>query len=181
MFAASLDAVSYRNAMRHHAGAVAIVSTGKAGSRTGLTVTAACSLSDDPPSVIVCVNRSASAYRVIRAERAFCINLLAEDQQEIAACFAGRTGLKGEARFAFGEWSTLATGVPALDGAVANFDCQLFNDFEMKTHSIFVGHVKAVRARDGANPLLYLRGDYGRVDQIGVPSDLPISAEPASA
>jgi len=152
--------------MRNHAGAVAIITAGSQNNRTGLTATAVCSLSDDPPSLIVCVNRNASAYPVIKANRVFCVNLLADDQREIADCFAGRTGLKHESRFTMGEWTSLATGAPALADAVANFDCQLVSEHEMKTHAIFVGFVREVRIKPEANPLLYVRGNFGGIHPL---------------
>jgi flavin reductase (DIM6/NTAB) family NADH-FMN oxidoreductase RutF len=161
-----VDPSTYRDAMRNHAGAVAIITAGSPGNRTGLTATAVCSLSDDPPSLIVCVNRNASAYPIIKASRVFCVNLLAEDQHDIANCFAGRTDLKHESRFTVGNWTSLSTGAPALADAVANFDCQLFGDYDMKTHSIFIGHVRDVRTNTGADPLLYVRGNFGRVHPL---------------
>lgn len=164
-----MDPSTYRDAMRNHAGAVTIITAGSPGQRTGLTATAVCSLSDDPPSLVICVNRTASAYPIIKAERVFCVNLLAEDQHDIANCFAGRTGLKAESRFDIGQWTALATGAPALAEAVANFDCMLVNAHEMKTHAIFVGLVKAVRTKPEANPLLYIRGKFGTL--------LPLPAE----
>jgi flavin reductase (DIM6/NTAB) family NADH-FMN oxidoreductase RutF len=155
-----MDPLSYRSIMRHQAGAVTIIAVGDAGNRTGLTATAVCSLTDDPPTLLACVNRNASAHRPIRAARSFSINLLARDQQRLAACFSGKAGLEGEARFAPDEWMTLATGAPVLKNALASLDCELTEEHEFVTHSIFIGRVRAGQHREHAEPLLYFRGDF---------------------
>ncbi len=154
---------TYRNCMRHLAGAVTVVATGPAGARFGLTATAVCSLSDDPPTLLVCVNRLTSAHDVIQSRRHFSINLLAADQEAVAARFAGRAGLKGEARFAGAGWSTLATGAPILVDALAAFDCEIAQEHLFPTHTIFIGQVVATAARDAVDPLLYLRGRFRHV------------------
>ncbi|MDG9697198.1 flavin reductase family protein, partial [Streptomyces sp. DH17] len=102
----SVDAKDFKQAMRQCAGAVALVTVGaEHGKRTGLTVTSACSLSDNPPSLIVCVNRNASAHERIREERAFAINFLHEDHAGLALTFSGQKGVNGDDRFAFGQWT----------------------------------------------------------------------------
>jgi flavin reductase (DIM6/NTAB) family NADH-FMN oxidoreductase RutF len=155
-----MDAQAYRAIMRHQAGAVTIIAVGEAGNRTGLTATAVCSLTDNPPTVLACVNRNASAHKPIRAVRVFSINLLARDQLSLAASFSGKAGLEGEERFRPDEWTTLATGAPVLKNALASLDCELTEEHEFMTHSIFIGRVKDGRHRDHVEPLLYFRGDF---------------------
>jgi cob(II)yrinic acid a,c-diamide reductase len=156
-----LDAKDFKLAMRQCAGAVALVTVGaEHGTRTGLTVTSACSLSDNPPSLIVCVNRNASAHTRIREERAFAINFLHEDHALLALTFSGQKGVNGDDRFAFGQWTHGATGAPVLTGAVAAFDCVLAQEFETKTHSIFVGEVQGATHSATATPLVYLRSSF---------------------
>lgn len=157
----SFDAKDFKQAMRQCAGAVALVTVGaEHGKRTGLTVTSACSLSDNPPSLIVCVNRNASAHVRIREEGTFAINFLHEDHAALALTFSGQKGVNGDDRFAFGKWTRGATGAPVLTDAVAAFDCVLAQEFETKTHSIFVGEVRGVSHSDGAAPLVYLRSSF---------------------
>jgi flavin reductase (DIM6/NTAB) family NADH-FMN oxidoreductase RutF len=163
MSAASVlvDPAAFRAGMRAMPGAVAIIATGAAGVRTGMTATTVCSLSDAPPMLLCCVNAGASAHPLIRRHGSFSVNLLAEDQVEIATRFAGRDGLKGEARFALGDWAHGESGAPLLRDAMASFDCDLADEHVHATHSIFVGSVRGVRARAGAHPLLYLAGGFG--------------------
>jgi flavin reductase (DIM6/NTAB) family NADH-FMN oxidoreductase RutF len=156
----AVDTIAYRNLMRHQAGGVAIISCGKPGGRTGLTATAVCSISDAPPTLLICVNRNASGHKIITAERCFVVNFLAIDQMDLAKVFSGKAGLDGESRFSAEHWTTLATGAPVLRDAVANLDCEVVDEHGFETHSLFIGRVRAGTARDEADPLVYLRGVF---------------------
>jgi flavin reductase (DIM6/NTAB) family NADH-FMN oxidoreductase RutF len=157
---AAIDAQSYRALMRHQAGAVTVIAAGAPGARAGLTATAFSSLAANPPTILACVQLKSSLHAVIRLDKAFSVNLLASDQQEVAERFAGKGALKGEARFAGTLWTTLETGAPILENALANLDCVLLDHHEVGTHSIFIGRVRGGRFRAEAKPLLYFRNDY---------------------
>lgn len=155
-----MDAATYRSIMRHQAGAVTVIAVGPPGERRGLTATAVCSLSDAPPTILACVHRAASAHDVIHRLGSFSVNMLADDQGDLAHRFSGRTGLQGEDRFAGGAWDLLATGAPILKNALASLDCVLTDTHSFTTHSIFLGQVSDGRVRADARPLLYFRGDF---------------------
>ncbi len=154
-----MDSAKFKSLMRHQAGAVTIITVGTPGSRTGLTATAMCSLTDTPPTVLICVNRTASAHAPIRAAKCFGVNILAQDHFDLAKRFSTKI-VEGEARFDADAWETLATGAPALKGALATLDCELADEHEFQTHSIFIGRVREGRFREDAQPLLYFRGDF---------------------
>lgn len=154
-----MDQQKFRNLMRHQAGAVTIIAVGKPGARTGLTATAMCSLTDSPPTVLICVNRNASAHKPIKAAKCFGVNVLSLPQQHLAKRFSSKQ-LEGEARFDKDAWTTLATGAPILKGTLASLDCELIDEHEVETHSIFVGRVKDGSFDEGADALLYFRGDF---------------------
>ena len=154
----------FRNAMRNHVSTVSIVACGDVGSRTGLTATAACSLSDKPAMVSVCINRSSSAHQAIMDAGCFSLNFLSAGQIRLADTFSGRTGLNGETRFGEGTWNSLFTGAPVLDGALASFDCVLESRHEFPSHSIFAGMVKATCVQPEGSPLLYAHGRYFTLD-----------------
>jgi flavin reductase (DIM6/NTAB) family NADH-FMN oxidoreductase RutF len=149
-----------REAMRQLAGGVCVITAGVGEERTGLTATSAASLSMAPPTMIVCVNRDASALPIIQLRRHFCINVLASGHREIADRFAGRGGVKGAARYADAKWSRLATGALALDDAVASIDCEVEEFIERHSHVIVLGAVRALQVLPG-HALIYGQGQYG--------------------
>jgi len=155
-----IDRSAFRGLMRNMPGAVSIVATGAPGRRKGLTASAVCSLTDLPPTVLVCVNQAAGAHDVIVAHGYFSVNLLGEDQEEIARVFAGHGGLGGEERFAVGDWTLGATGVPVLASAVCRLECRLTEQRAVSSHSVFFGEVVGGTASPDARPLVYHRGAY---------------------
>lgn len=155
---------AFKSVMRNVAGAVSIVTACHGGGRAGLTATSVTALSAEPPTVIVCVNRTASAWPVIEAAGHFAINVLGARHRPIADRFAGRGGFKGEARFAGADWGTLVTGAPTLDGALAVIDCDTEEALERHSHTILIGRIKAISHAQNEGALLYWRGVYGQID-----------------
>ncbi len=151
---------AYRDAMARFAGAVHIVTTdGEAGLR-GATVIAACSVTDAPPMVLVCLNRENPKNEAFVINRRFALNTLAPEQQPLAEAFSGKTGLSVEERFAQARWDTIASGSPTLVGAMAVFDCELFESKDMATHRVLFGKVTGLRIGDSLDPLLYHNRGY---------------------
>jgi flavin reductase (DIM6/NTAB) family NADH-FMN oxidoreductase RutF len=150
----------FRSGMRELAGAVRVITIGEGEDRTGLTATSVTSLSVEPPSLLVCVNRSASAWPALRRHGAFAVNLLRAHHAMIADRFAGRHGLKGPARYDGASWLRLATGAPILEDALAAFDCEVEETIERHSHAIVIGRVVAVRLAKQADPLIYRRGAF---------------------
>ena len=155
-------APTLKDAMRHLTGGVSVITAGFGDERTGLTVTTAHSLSLDPAVMVVNVNRSSSGYAAIRQNRHFCVNLIADHQQATAERFSGFGGLKGKDRYGGANWTALTTGALALDGALANIDCDLEEVIDRHSHGIFLGLVREVRICNPLNSqLIYQRGAYG--------------------
>jgi flavin reductase (DIM6/NTAB) family NADH-FMN oxidoreductase RutF len=150
--------------MRHLASGVCVVTLGEGEARTGLTATSVSSLSVEPPTMLVSVNRSSSSWGALASAKAFGINVLACEHQDVADRFAGRGGERGAARYAGRRWFTLHSGVGLLSGAVAAFDCEVEEIIERHTHGIVIGRVKGLVAPGGPSALLYWRGAY---DQLG--------------
>lgn len=154
----------FRVAMRELAGGVSIISAGEGERRAGFVATSVASLSLDPPTLIVCVNRSSSSWPVLREASSFGVNVLSASHRELADRFAGRTGAEGAARYEGGHWTALRTGAPLLGDALAAFDCSLEEIIERHSHAILIGRVVAVRRRGDCGALVYWRGGY---DQLG--------------
>jgi len=158
-----VDPAAFKAGMRCLASGVTIITTIHDGQRGGLTATAVCSLSVEPPQLLVCISHKAEAHDIIHRGSVLCVNLLARQHHGLAARFAGQTGVVGAARFAEGTWSSLRTGAPVLDGAVASFDCLVAERVESATHSIFIGRVVDVRVRPDLQPLIYAGGGYAEL------------------
>jgi flavin reductase len=150
---------SYREGMARLGAAVNVVTTDGPAGRGGFTASAVCSVTDDPPTLIVCVNLASRQNEIIRTNRVLCVNTLALGQTDIATLFSTKE-LPLEQRFAVGGWSTLATGSPVLDGAIASFDCKVVERLERGTHSVIFCEVQAVRVRPEGEPLLYIDRRY---------------------
>jgi flavin reductase (DIM6/NTAB) family NADH-FMN oxidoreductase RutF len=155
-----IEAPTLKDAMRQVAGGVCVITAGIGDERTGLTATSAVSLSVDPPTMIVCINRQASTLPIIKLHQHFCVNVLASRHGAVAERFAGRGGIKGVARYAGANWRSLATGALALEDALASIDCEVEEFIERHSHVIVVGAVRALVVRPG-KPLVYGQGLYG--------------------
>lgn len=144
----------FKQSMRRLAGGVCILASARDGERHGLTMTAVCSLTLDPPMLIACVNRDAGAYETMRSTRRVSVNLLGSDQIELAELFSSST-IKGTERFELTEWVEMASGVPALAGALAVLDCQIVEEKAVGQHSVLFCEVKAARLEDEKDPLVH--------------------------
>jgi flavin reductase (DIM6/NTAB) family NADH-FMN oxidoreductase RutF len=167
----SVTPEAFIQGMRQLAAGVTVVTTAGPDGRAGLTATSVCSVSAEPPQLLVCINRRADAHDVLCGSGAFVINLLSSAQQDVAEAFSGTGGLSGEARFKRGRWTRLVTGAPVLEPCLAAFDCRVVQMIPAATHTIFVGQVEAVRAQPELAPLVYVEGDFGLIAPFGPPDD----------
>lgn len=138
------DASNYREGMARVGAAVHIVTTDGPAGRAGFTATAVTSVSIEPPTLLVCLNRTATAHPVFLENRVLCVNTLAATQHELAAVFGGMTGQHGADRFAAGTWTRLAGDAPALEGALVSFGCRIETLHEAATHSIMICRVESI-------------------------------------
>ncbi|MFG1421685.1 flavin reductase family protein [Roseixanthobacter liquoris] len=153
-------ALTYRAGMRKLAGAASILTVGEGESRNGLTTTSVSSLSVEPPTLVVCVNKAASARAELTRRGCFAINVLRPHHRFLAEQFAGKDGMKGAARYAGARWTRLETGAPVLEDALAAFDCELEEAIERHSHVILLGRVVRARIAETGAPLAYWDGDY---------------------
>jgi flavin reductase len=151
-----IEAALFKSGMRRLAAGVSIITTAFNGEWQGMVATSVCSVSAEPPSLLVCINAAASSHDAIRAAGFFCVNLLGQADQAVAQSFGQR-----EARFADREWTALVTGAPALVGALASFDCEISATIPSGSHTIFIGTVSAAKLwQDKIEPLIYIDGQF---------------------
>ena len=154
-------AAALRIGLRGLAKAVTVISCCHGGKRYAMTATAVNELSMDPPSMLICVNKSASLYLPLNEGANFCINILQACQADISAQCSVKA--RGEDRFAVGSWSNSELGPPYLQEAQSSFICHNVSKVEFGTHGIFVGQVEQVYMRAQNDPLVYMDGRYGAV------------------
>lgn len=166
-----VDGVVFRRGMRSLAGAVCIIASGPQGQRGGLTATAVCSVTVNPPRLLVCINKTVGAHDLIDSEGRLSINVLSWNQVSLAKRFAGMTpGVHGEERFAEGAWSELL-GVPVLIDASAAFVARVSERIAQSTHTLFLcdllvahfGTATDAKAKEG---LVYFNGHFRHLAPI---------------
>lgn len=149
----------YLEAMGEAAATVSVVTTDGPAGRAGVTVSAMCSVSADPPTILVCVHHLSPACQAIRANGVFCVNVLGDEQSAISDTFAGRSPTPGGDKFDGTEWRALATGAPALVDPLVALDCRLVEHLRQGSHYIFIGEVADIALGNGA-PLVYAKRAY---------------------
>lgn len=152
----------FLEAMSRAATFVAVATTDGEAGRFGVTISSLTSVSADgeQPSLLACIHHLSPAATAILKNRAFAANLLAEDQEDIANLFAGRSGGDHAARFAGAPWVTGPLGQPLLLNTTAVLECQLATAMLWETHYILVGRVAGVRLSENPAALLYGRRAY---------------------
>ncbi|MWV28671.1 flavin reductase family protein [Aurantiacibacter rhizosphaerae] len=143
----------FRSAMCRLASAVTLITTDGPAGRRGLVATAVTSITDDPPNILVCVNKSARSNAMIKQNGAFAVNVLNEGQEGLVGAFMSKSG---DDPFDKSDvWTSLETGAPILKESLASLDCVLDQIINIGTHSLFVGHVTEVRIGTQSSALVY--------------------------
>jgi flavin reductase (DIM6/NTAB) family NADH-FMN oxidoreductase RutF len=156
---AAMDPAEFRNAIGRFLTGVTVITTAHDGMPHGITASAVASLSVDPPTLVVCLNKQSATRGAVAAARRFIVNVLAADQAELAMHFAS----KSPGKFVRMDVETSAHGLPRLPGAIATLDCAVVAEVDGGTHSIFIGRAEAGSAGSGT-PLGYFRGRFVQVE-----------------
>lgn len=158
-----MDRQDYRNAMARLGAAVSVITTDGPAGRTGFTASAVCSVTDTPPTLLVCMNRGSTTNEAFKANKVLCVNTLAASQEALSPLFAGFDDMPMAERFNTATWTTLVTGSPVLAGAVVSFDCRIAQVTEVGTHSVVFCEVEAIQAGPAHEGLIYFGRSYHRI------------------
>lgn len=169
--AVSLQA--FREGMSRLGAAVNIITSDGPHGLLGFTATAVCSISDEPPSLLVCMNRRSQQNAPLKANGVLCVNTLSAGHQALSGAFSGVGRLEMKERFGRAQWSTIVTGSPALEDAVVSFDCRIVQALEVNTHSILITEVLGIKSGDNVQSLIYLNRAY---HEVGAASPYPDSS-----
>lgn len=157
-----IDILDFRAAMSRLGAAVNIITTDGPAGCYGMTASAVCSVTDTPASLLVCINRSSRMHGAISRNGVLCVNVLSAEQEELSGIFANRE-LSIDQRFGYANWDRLAGDVPALDGALCNFACQVETANDVGTHTVFFCRVDQLRTREDGEGLVYFGRSYHRL------------------
>ena len=156
-----IDAAHYRSVLGHFPTGVTVITATGAKGPVGLAVGSFCSVSLDPALVAFFPGKSSTSWPGIREAGSFCVNVLAEDQEDLCRVFAS----KGADKFAGIGWDRAATGAPRLADVLAWIDCDIETVHDAGDHDICVGRVRELDVeRRGIGPLVFFRGGYGRFE-----------------
>ncbi|MDH6267131.1 flavin reductase [Rhizobium sp. SG_E_25_P2] len=149
---------AYRNAMARLAAAVTIVTTDGEAGRAGFAATAVTSVSDNPPTLLVCLNKGSSAYPAVKANGVVTVNVLSADHQNLSRLFGGKTPV--DERFAGAEWERTETGAWRLPDALVAFDCRIASVADGATHDVLFCEVLETVIRPDGEALVYFDRGY---------------------
>ena len=155
-----IDPLEFRKALGHFATGVTVVTTSLGDADHGLTVNAFSSLSLDPPLVLVCIDKKAESYEILKKSRIFAVNILSVKQEDQSVNFS-KHELK-DIRFHKLKVKRGATGAPIIEDAIAYLDCKVVEIYDGGDHDIFVGAVQKLAFHE-ADPLLFYTGRYRKI------------------
>lgn len=161
----SVDVQEFRAAMARFPGAVTIVTTRTPLERLGITATAVCSVTADPPSLLVCVNRATGTCHGILDTGRFVVNLLPDPSGDLAMRFAGAQGATGEEKFTHGNWCEDENGLPLLADARVAFSCEVAESLTAGTHQVFIGQISAIYHGEG-EALIFEQSRFHRLSPL---------------
>lgn len=150
----------FRHALGRFASGVTIVTSKDAEGRWhGITVSAFCSVSLEPPLILICIENKTGSHLALEQSNSFVVNVLREDQQYISDRFASFLPDK----FAGVDYHLGINDLPVLEDVLANLECRLVDAHDNGDHTIFIGEIEKATVREG-NPLVYWFGNYRKLN-----------------
>ncbi|OTA18493.1 4-hydroxyphenylacetate 3-monooxygenase, reductase component [Xenorhabdus vietnamensis] len=150
----------FRNAMASLSAAVNIITTDGPAGRCGITATAVCSVTDTPPTLMICMNRNSAMNPVFQENGHLCVNILNHEQELLARHFAGMTGVSMEERFGWDIWHNGPLGQPMLKETLANLEGSIKQVQEVGTHYVYLVEIKQIMVREEGHGLIYFKRDF---------------------
>ncbi len=158
-----VEAIDFKNAMSSLTSAVNVVTTMGASGRHGFTASAVCSVTDTPPTLLVCMNKASRSHANFVENKILTVNVLGAQHEQLSNAFASK--LSSDERFALGNWTELETGAPVLTDALVSFDCEIEQIQEVGTHTIFICPIVAIQKNEDDQALVYFNRAYHQVGE----------------
>ena len=159
-----IEATDFRDGMSLLTTAVNVITTEGSAGTHGFTASAVCSVTDTPPTLLVCMNQTSRSHAHFIENKTLSVNVLGAQHESISNAFASK--LSSQERFEYGSWSQLKTGAPVLEDALVSFDCEIEDIQQVGTHSVFMCRVVAIRQSEQEESLVYFNRAYSRIGQV---------------
>ena len=160
-----IEATDFRNAMSSLTTAVNVITTQGPSGCHGFTASAVCSVTDTPPTLLVCMNQASRSHAHFIENKILSVNVLGAQHEPISNTFASK--LCSEERFKQGAWTKLVTGAPILEDALVSFDCEIEQIQRVGTHSVFICRVVAIKQSEHDESLVYFKRGYHQIGRVG--------------
>lgn len=167
----SVNSETVRDVHRQFVTGVTVVTTLDGDTPRGLAVNAFCSVSLEPPVVLVCVQTTSTSYPALFRSDHLAVNILAADQLPVLRVFAA----KGHDKFASVEWTPGVHGSPIIHGCASSIEVEIGERLRASTHTVFIGHVIDARTR-ATEPLVYRAGEFFAPSGLTAVSEKPSSS-----
>ena len=165
-----IEATDFRDAMALLTTAVHVITTQGDSGCHGFTASAVCSVTDTPPTLLVCMNQAARSHEYFVDNKTLSVNVLGAQHEQLSTAFASK--LSSEERFEQGSWTELATGAPILADALVSFDCEIEDIQQVGSHSIFMCRVVAInqseQQSEQQDSLVYFNRAYHQLAQVEI-------------
>ena len=159
-----IEATDFRDGMSLLTTAVNVITTEGSAGTHGFTASAVCSVTDTPPTLLVCMNQTSRSHAHFIENKTLSVNVLGAQHESISNSFASK--MSSQERLDYGSWSPLKTGAPVLEDALVSFDCEIEDIQQVGTHSVFMCRVVAIRQSEQEESLVYFNRAYSRVGQV---------------
>lgn len=170
----------FRQAMAHLGAAVNVITTAGMYGRCRITPSAVCSITDGPPTLLVCLNRSSATHRVFEGNGSVGINVLPASLESIARHFAGITGLSMEERLQLPVWDEGEEGVPVLRGALASLQGRIVEAKDVGLHAVMIVQTTEIKVQSDGDSLIYFDTKFSPRAAIVEGDDCTVTDKPAS-
>lgn len=159
----SKQQLDFRNAMAHLPAAVSIITTSGEAGRCGITASAVCSVTDSPPTILVCVNRSSATHDVFKQNGYLCVNVLSDEQEQLALHFSGVTKVPMEDRFGWDIWGDSSLELPVLSDALVSLQGKIKEFKEVGSHSVMFVELCDIHVSEEKDSLIYFNRLFHKV------------------
>lgn len=155
----------YRDGMSRVASAVHLIATGGPAGLSGCTASAVTSVTDSPPTLMVCLNTKSQAAQIVRENGCFSVNTLCADDRHLSDIFAGRGNVSGAHKFRHGEWD-MTNPCPILLTSLVSFSCRVQDIRTVETHFVIMGIITNIALGEGDCALIYHNRSYMMADPL---------------